>query len=79
MAASDESYNGIAAKDNAKIQEHNINMVNSMNSSDVSCKCGCQCGVLAAELDGVKLELVILQKSVEIKIIEVKSHEDEVT
>ena len=51
-----------------------------VNSSDVSSlqrnRCDCQCGVLAAELEGVKLGLVILQKSVEIKIIEVKSHED---
>ena len=54
-----------------------------VNSSDVTSiqrsKCDCHCGMLAAELEGVKLELVILQKSVEIKIIEAKSHEDEVT
>ena len=47
---------------------------------DVQYKCDCQCGVLAAELEGIKLELVILQKTVETKITSSqKSHEDEVT
>ena len=47
---------------------------------DVHCKCDCQCGVLAAELEGVKLQFVILQKTVETKITSSqKSNEDEVT
>lgn len=30
--------------------------------------CGCYCGVLAADLEGVKLELVIMQKSIKTKL-----------
>ena len=30
--------------------------------------CGCGCGIIAAELEGLKLELVILQKSFESKL-----------
>ena len=42
-------------------------------------KCDCQCGLLAAELEGVKLDLVILQKSVDTKInTSQKTYNDEV-
>lgn len=34
------------------------------NSPPFTC-CGCPCGVFAAELEGVKLELVIMQKSID--------------
>ena len=52
----------------------------STTGDDVQSKCDCQCGVLAAELEGVKLELVILQKTVETKITSSQeSHGDEVT
>jgi hypothetical protein len=30
--------------------------------------CGCQCGMLAAELEGVKLDLLIINKNMESKI-----------
>jgi hypothetical protein len=35
-----------------------------LNKSD----CGCQCGVLTAELEGVKLDMVIMNKNIESKI-----------
>ena len=51
------------------------NHVSSVQKS----KCDCQCGLLVAELEGVKLDLVILQKSVDTKIISAqKTHDDEV-
>jgi uncharacterized coiled-coil protein SlyX len=37
-----------------------------LNKSD----CGCQCGVLTAELEGVKLDMVIMNKNIESKIVE---------
>ena len=42
-------------------------------------KCNCQCGLLVAELEGVKLDLVILQKNVDTEIISArKTHDDEI-
>ena len=52
------------------------NHVSSVQKS----KCDCQCGLLAAELEGVKLDLVILQKNVDTRITSAqKTHDDEVT
>ena len=52
------------------------NHVSSVQKS----KCDCQCGLLAAELEGVKLDLVILQKNVDTRITSAqKTHDDKVT
>ena len=52
------------------------NHVSSVQKS----KCDCQCGLLAAELEGVKLDLVILQKNVDTRLTSAqKTHDDEVT
>ena len=51
------------------------NHVSSVQKS----KCDCQCGLLVAELEGVKLDLVIVQKNVDTKITSAqKTHDDEV-
>ena len=39
-------------------------MCELLNKSD----CGCQCGVLTAELEGVNLDMVIMNKNIESKI-----------
>ena len=65
----------------ARVSTDNDSATSSNHVSSVQkSKCDCQCGLLAAELEGVKLDLVILQRNVDTRITSAqKTHDDEVT
>lgn len=48
-------------------QSQRVNAENENDSSNLSARCSCSCGVLAADIEGIKLEIVILQKEIEKK------------
>ena len=61
---SDEHYNKVRSKSVYQ------------KSSSIS-QCDCKCGLLAAELEGIKLDMVIMQRNIESKIQPNKTREND--
>ena len=72
MPTNSEDINEVTAtstKESPKYEDKikaNVDLLVDNSSSFVSCRCSC--GVLAAELEGVKLDIVILQKRMDLQV-----------
>ena len=72
MPTNSEDINEVTAtstKESPKYEDKikaNVDLLVDYSSSFVSCRCSC--GVLAAGLEGVKLDIVILQKIMDLQV-----------